>query len=191
MTANVAPVRAVPGRSQDGNRCRRCSEIETLPHVLGSCPFGERLRNCRHHIIRSSIAKALEEKGFSVFEEVHGLATNGSCRRIDMIVFRPSEKKGHILDPTIRFESHASQPHEVDEEKRAIYLPTVNFYKNQYHLEEIEVRGLMIGARGTIPGLTAKILKSFGLPTTLLFQIGIEALKGSIAILKNHLYSRS
>ncbi|KAJ4450322.1 hypothetical protein ANN_01742 [Periplaneta americana] len=37
MTGNVAPVRAVPGRTQDNNHCRRCySEDETLVHVLGS-----------------------------------------------------------------------------------------------------------------------------------------------------------
>ncbi|KAJ4426486.1 hypothetical protein ANN_27300 [Periplaneta americana] len=42
MTGNVAPVRAIPGRTQDNNHCRRChSEVETLAHVLGSCPFGE------------------------------------------------------------------------------------------------------------------------------------------------------
>ncbi|KAJ4433569.1 hypothetical protein ANN_15878 [Periplaneta americana] len=49
MVGNVAAVRAVPGRSQD-NRCRHChNEVETLAHVLGSCPHGEALRNARHH----------------------------------------------------------------------------------------------------------------------------------------------
>ncbi|KAJ4425952.1 hypothetical protein ANN_27578 [Periplaneta americana] len=53
MTSNVAPVCAVPDRTQDNNHCRRChSEVETLAHVLSSCPFGETLHNSRHHKIR-------------------------------------------------------------------------------------------------------------------------------------------
>ncbi|KAJ4432415.1 hypothetical protein ANN_21034 [Periplaneta americana] len=53
MTGNVAPVRAVSGRTQDNSHCRRCHcEDKTLAHVLGSCPFGKTLRNSRHHKIR-------------------------------------------------------------------------------------------------------------------------------------------
>ena len=53
MTGGVTANRAVPGRSVVGNQCRRCSNtetfnFETLPHILGSCPFGESLRNTRH-----------------------------------------------------------------------------------------------------------------------------------------------
>ncbi|KAJ4447298.1 hypothetical protein ANN_09302 [Periplaneta americana] len=52
---------AVPGRSQD-NRCRHChKEVETLAHVLGSCPHGEVLRNARLHQVRSIIATALKD----------------------------------------------------------------------------------------------------------------------------------
>ncbi|PSN38705.1 hypothetical protein C0J52_19473 [Blattella germanica] len=72
---NMSLVRAIPGRSQDGTHCRHCpSEKETLGHVLGSCPHGELLRNTRHHRVRSLIAKALREKHYSVFEEVHGVS---------------------------------------------------------------------------------------------------------------------
>ncbi|KAJ4426546.1 hypothetical protein ANN_27360 [Periplaneta americana] len=61
MTANLAAVRSVPGRSLDGTRCRHgCPEIETLAHVLGFCEQGLLLRNSRHHLIRSKIAAALE-----------------------------------------------------------------------------------------------------------------------------------
>ena len=71
MVGYVAVVQAVPGRSWDNNRCRRClNEIETLPHILGFCPYGEALRNIRHHTIRSMLAEALKE--------VQGLGTEGS-----------------------------------------------------------------------------------------------------------------
>ncbi|KAJ4440551.1 hypothetical protein ANN_08696 [Periplaneta americana] len=63
MTANVCPVRALPGRSQNGTHCRHCqSEKETLAHILGACPHGELLWNSRHHKIRSLLASALRGK---------------------------------------------------------------------------------------------------------------------------------
>ncbi|KAJ4435164.1 hypothetical protein ANN_23740 [Periplaneta americana] len=113
----VSPVRAVPGRSRDGTRCRRClSEIETLPHILGFCPYSEALRNIRHHSVCSMLVEALKELGFTVHQEVQGLATQGSVRRIDIIAIK--NNSGYILDPTIRFETNADQPHEVDSEKK-------------------------------------------------------------------------
>ncbi|KAJ4426707.1 hypothetical protein ANN_26505 [Periplaneta americana] len=119
MVGYVAPVRAVPGRSRDGTRYRRClSETETLPHILGFCPYSEVLRNIRHHAVCSMLAEALKD--------------NNSA---------------YILDPTIRFETHADQPHEVDSEKKRIYEPTIPFYKDKYSLSHIDVIGLMVGAR--------------------------------------------
>ncbi|KAJ4444711.1 hypothetical protein ANN_06508 [Periplaneta americana] len=45
MTANIYPLHAIPGRSRDRNHCRCVSEIETLGHILGACPFNEMLQN--------------------------------------------------------------------------------------------------------------------------------------------------
>ncbi|KAJ4438917.1 hypothetical protein ANN_14871 [Periplaneta americana] len=53
--------------------------------------------------------------------EVHGLAINGSSRRIDIIAFQENSSKDYILDPTVRFEHHKGQPEEVNNEKRSIY----------------------------------------------------------------------
>ncbi|KAJ4441834.1 hypothetical protein ANN_11693 [Periplaneta americana] len=83
MTANLAAVRSIPGRSLDGTRCRHgCPEIETLAHVLGFCEQGLLLRNSRHHLVRSKIAAALRNKGWIVEEEISCLAENGSTRRV-------------------------------------------------------------------------------------------------------------
>ncbi|KAJ4434213.1 hypothetical protein ANN_22761 [Periplaneta americana] len=147
MVGNVAAVRAVPGRSQD-NRCRHChNEVETLAHVLGSCPHGEGLRNARHHQLRSIIATALKHADYNTFEEVHGLSVTGSTRRIDIIAFKESTRSGFIIDPTVRFETDEEQPAEVDKEKKNIYNPTIPYYLQKYQLEELEVIGLLVGAR--------------------------------------------
>ncbi|KAJ4449524.1 hypothetical protein ANN_00925 [Periplaneta americana] len=136
-------VRAVPGRSQD-NCCRHChNEVETLAHVLGSCPHGEGLRNATHHQVRSIIATA----DYNTFEEVHGLSVTGSTRRIDIIAFKESIRSGFIIDSTVRFETDEEQPAEVDKEKKNIYNPTIPYYLQKYQLEELEVIGILVGAR--------------------------------------------
>ncbi|KAJ9573899.1 hypothetical protein L9F63_008759 [Diploptera punctata] len=93
-----------------------------------------------------------------------------------------------ILDPTIRFETHSDQPEEVDSEKKAIYEPTIDYYKDKYQLDSITVTGLMIGARGTIPGFLAKFWNSLDLDRVYLSKIAIAAIRGSITILRNHIY---
>ena len=60
----------------------------------------------------------MRDDGYTVYEEVSGLAADGSSRRIDMIAFRPSNKQWFISDPMVRFESHNGQPEEVDTEKK-------------------------------------------------------------------------
>lgn len=57
---DVAAVREIKGRSKDGICCRHCSIdenfiVETLPYILGKCPFGSLLRNDRYHRIRTAI----------------------------------------------------------------------------------------------------------------------------------------
>ncbi|KAJ4437177.1 hypothetical protein ANN_17312 [Periplaneta americana] len=104
MASNVAAVRAIPGRMMNKT-------------VLGSCPHGEALRNTRHHKVRSAIAQALRNTGFTIFEEVHGLSTTGSTRRIDMIAFQ-DHRRGFIIDPTVRFESCKRQPQDIHKEKQ-------------------------------------------------------------------------
>ena len=174
----------------DNNRCRHChNEIETLAHVLGSCQHGETLRIARHHKVRSSLAQALRETGFTVHEEVHGLSDNGSTRRIDIIAYKDNSL-GYIIDPTVRFESSAKQPEEVDQEKKNIYEPTIPFYKMVYNLQHIEVIGLLVGARSrpTILGKFGNFCETFHLPKSLANDIALTTLKSSINILRIHLH---
>ncbi|KAJ4435554.1 hypothetical protein ANN_18170 [Periplaneta americana] len=72
----------------------------------------ELLRNSRHHNIRSLLASALRGKNYQVEEEVHGLSTNGSTRRIDIIAIPTRSTIGFIIDPTVRMEMYENQPAE-------------------------------------------------------------------------------
>jgi hypothetical protein len=190
MNANVTSVRAIPGRSLDGNQCRHCcAEKETLAHVLGSCPRGGLIRNHRHNTIRQLLAKSMNDVGFEVAEEVHCIADGGSTRRIDIIAYNSQNKEGYILDPTVRFESGncEEQSLKVDEEKKGIYEPCINYFKNAYNLEHIEVIGLYVGARGTIPKFVQSFVSRFGLRGNIVHDIMMSALRGSIQIYNHHL----
>ncbi|KAJ4431736.1 hypothetical protein ANN_20338 [Periplaneta americana] len=123
------------------------NEVETLAHVLGSCPHDEALQNATHHQVRSIIATALKDADYNTFEEVHGLSVTGSTRRIDIIAFKESTRSGFIIGPTVRFETNEEQPAEVDKEKKNIYNPTIPYCLQKYQLEELEVIGLLVGAR--------------------------------------------
>ncbi|KAJ4451118.1 hypothetical protein ANN_02558 [Periplaneta americana] len=153
-----------------------CPEIETLAHVLGFCEQGLLLRNSRHHPIRSKIPAALRNKGWIVEEEISCLAENG-LRRVDILAYNADTKQGIIVDPTIRFEVECHQSAEVHLEKKSIYEPTVNYFKLKYALIHVEVFGLLIGARGTIPAFFEEFRLQFALPTSLREDIVIIVLK--------------
>ncbi|KAJ4450629.1 hypothetical protein ANN_02057 [Periplaneta americana] len=57
---------------------------------------------------------ALRKLKYTVYEEVHGTADNGSNRRIDIIAISESLSQGMIIDPTIRFETYKGQPEDRD-----------------------------------------------------------------------------
>ena len=196
LSTNSAPVRGIPGRSRDGGQCRRCSnssnetqtQTETLHHVLQYCPFGRLARINRHNQIRTILAKELRRQPFEVHEEVAGLADNGYVRRIDIIAIDRKTEKAVIIDPTVRFKTGLDHPKEVHEEKKRIYEPTIGYYKEKYQVEDIEVVGLLIGARGTITAFFRDFCKRFNIPESCMKTIAQAAVRGSINILRSHLY---
>ncbi|KAJ4441534.1 hypothetical protein ANN_11390 [Periplaneta americana] len=143
----VVPIRSLPGRSTCATQCRHCSEYETLPHVFGSCPQGEVLRIKRHNIIRSMITDALRSKNLEVHEEVHCIADGGRNRRIDIIAINSNKQTAEIIDPTIRFEISATEPSEVNEEKKKIYEPTIQYHQRNTKLKNHSYRALIRSER--------------------------------------------
>ncbi|KAL1446241.1 hypothetical protein WDU94_000578 [Cyamophila willieti] len=192
MSANIAGVRAVPGRSTSTTLCRHpgCTEKETLPHVLGSCRKNELLRNTRHHTVRSAIANELRQMGWTVDEEISCVSTDSSTRRCDIVARNADSSQVLILDPTVRFETGLSQAEDVNNEKRSIYEPCVQDLGRRYNIEDekFKVKGLLFGARGVIPSSTFKFLRDLGIPAKSIIDIGLKILKDSIRILNIHLF---
>ncbi|KAJ4428044.1 hypothetical protein ANN_24058 [Periplaneta americana] len=105
-----------------------------------------------------------------------------------MIAIPPNNNNSYIIDPTVRFEKQKSQPEDVNREKNDIYVRTVPYFMDKYGLQQIEVIGLMVGARGTVPGFFFQTWQRFGLQRKAIDDIVLAALRGSIFILRNHLY---
>ncbi|PSN57203.1 hypothetical protein C0J52_05031 [Blattella germanica] len=112
--------------------------------------------------------------------EVTEYRLEGSHRRIDMIAIPPSSAGSSVIDSTIRTESYEDQPRDVHEEKCNIYVPTIPFYKDKFNLTSIEVIGLMVGARGTIPHLFVCFCRKFDLPSGLIMAVVIAVVKVAI-----------
>lgn len=55
-----------------------------------------------------------------------------------------------ILDLTIRFKIGSTQPKDINDEKIKIYNP-IAYNKTKYQIQNIQVIGLFIGSRRTIP----------------------------------------
>ncbi|KAJ4443473.1 hypothetical protein ANN_05145 [Periplaneta americana] len=70
-----------------------------------------------------------------------------NTRRIDIIAFKEFTRSGFIIDPTMRFGTNKEQPAEVNKEKKDIYNPTIVYYLQKYQLKELEIIGLLVGAR--------------------------------------------
>ncbi|KAJ9582826.1 hypothetical protein L9F63_022834, partial [Diploptera punctata] len=54
-------------------KCRKCighAFFHMCGDVLRACPFGESLRNIRHHTIRNMLTEALRDYRYTVYEEV-------------------------------------------------------------------------------------------------------------------------
>lgn len=192
--ANLAGVPGVQNTGNASNLCRRCNrEKETLPHVLGACPYNEQMVTARHHVVKRRLIELLKEKKVECFEEVACVDSHGSRRFCDIVAFPKNNKKAYILDPTVRFESNDSeQAVKIDQEKKSIYEPCIEYLKERYSQEfpsrEYEVIGLWFGARGTIGQHVITLFENFNLNKSHLKDITENIIKQSIQIINHHIH---
>ncbi|KAJ4448598.1 hypothetical protein ANN_10617 [Periplaneta americana] len=168
--------------------------VEEFLHVIYICyccsqlPIGRSTQNKTHNIIRSMIADALRYKNLDVHKEVHCIAGGGSNRRIDIIAINRNKQTAEIIDPTIRFEISATQPSEVNEEKKKIYEPTIQYLSAKCNIVKITVTGLFFVARGTIPKAFVNWRGKDKLTRDLQDAIVTTIIQFSVVIFRQHLY---
>ncbi|KAJ4441349.1 hypothetical protein ANN_11204 [Periplaneta americana] len=109
---------------------------------------GELLRNNRHHRARTAIANLLRNRGWEV-HEIHCVSEDDSHRRVDIIAIDRRTQKAMVLDPTIYFERDTNQALQINDDKRAKYVPCLPYFSEKYgiSLYNWDVTGLLFGAR--------------------------------------------
>ncbi|KAJ4425863.1 hypothetical protein ANN_27489 [Periplaneta americana] len=115
--------------------------------------FPELLRNNRHHRARTEIANLLRNRGWEVYEEIHCVSEDDSHRRVDIIAINRRTQKAMVLDPTICFERDTNQALQINDDKRAKYVPCLPYLSEKYgiSLYNWDVTGFLFGARGCLP----------------------------------------
>lgn len=196
LNFNHANLNGIPGQQKPGQSrfCRRCDrgEIETLGHVLGSCPFGLNRRNTRHHTLKHRLADLLRQKGFHTVDEAFCKDDTGTSRFIDIVAFDPKLNRAYIIDPTVRLETNSDLDNAVREEKRQIYEPCINDLKKRFESfgeREFEVLGLWMGAKGSISPSLIEFFERFGLDRRLLPELAEQTLSYSIKMIHHHIYA--
>ncbi|KAJ4452123.1 hypothetical protein ANN_03640 [Periplaneta americana] len=162
------------GKTQPGNQPKRRSNPHpsaTSDRQASACyTFSSKCFICRSH-----------EDGY--------VYTSSRNRRFTVKLKRPREYfSTEELITGLRFEISATQPSEVNEEKKKIYEPTIQYLSAKYDIEKITVTGLFFGARGTIPKAFVKWREKYKLTRDLQDAIVTTIIKFSVAIFRQHLY---
>ncbi|KAJ4445070.1 hypothetical protein ANN_06869 [Periplaneta americana] len=80
---------------------------------------------------------------YEVYQEVDCLAKDGSSRRVDIIAIDRGNDTAIIIDPTVHFETAVEEPIVVHEEKKTIYDPTIEYFRNDATVGDDDDDGYM------------------------------------------------
>ncbi|KAJ4426320.1 hypothetical protein ANN_27134, partial [Periplaneta americana] len=115
------------------------------------------------------VPNLLRNRGWEVHEEIHCVSEDDSHRRMDIIAINRRTQKAMVLDPTICFERDTNQALQINDDKRAKYVPCLPYLSEKYgiSLYNWDVTGLLFGARGCVPKFTC----AMSLETEQLFEL--------------------
>ncbi|KAJ4440936.1 hypothetical protein ANN_10785 [Periplaneta americana] len=103
--------------------CQAEVEVQSISKRLKLLPLYE-LKRSRKTLLSYEtvlVSSPLKKKSCEMEEEVSCIATNGSSRRIDILAFSKTTKRGFIIVPASRYQRNVDQPEEVHQEKKDIY----------------------------------------------------------------------
>lgn len=97
--------------------CGENKNVQSLPHIQGTYPKTELLRNATHHKIRSTLDNRFRTKKLEVYEEIHCETVRGSeiqNRRTDIIIIDRKKNSGFVFDLTTRYETNPISTQDED-----------------------------------------------------------------------------
>ena len=143
--------------------------------------------------MKHAITALLRAKGFHCTEQV--FCFDGTSNRyVDILAFEPNSTKAYIIDPTVRFESNEDQDAAVQADKETIYskcYADLSSKYPQFGRRQFETIGLWFGARGVIGRGVSAFWTRFALEPRQLAEIAEKVLLASMAMVHQHIYSRS
>lgn len=184
MRANVWPTREalLRGGRIGNSACRLCgNQLESLHHVLCSCPCTQGLRILRHNRILDWIERALLKRGYGVSREPTFNSPTGKLKP-DLVIVNPSKTAVWVLDPSVVAEDRLGITYNL---KKSKYQWLTLALAVEYAGAKVRVHGLPVSVRGIIPDVTLSILADLGIPKGEASRsISTRALSGSLAILR-------
>lgn len=138
-------------RRWDGSgdkRCRRCGEVETIPHVLNHCGPHSAARQSRHNAIVDRLVRANRTPGtVSVNRTVEGVHQLWSGLKPDIVIRNDRDHKIVIIDVAVPFENRGEAIDWIREEKIQKYLPLAKDLESRGY--EVAVEPFVVGALGS------------------------------------------
>lgn len=181
---NTAPNKGTLARARmvEDVSCRRCTrgglqgQPETLPHILGQCPFTKDEWVNRHNDIVRLLDGSLRKAGKTVVME-EPIQTQTGVLKPDLVVH--DQRRGHvsIVDVAVRFENYLEA---AGNEKVQKYTPLVPLLTTRFGAQKVEVVPICIGARGAMPKSTRASLKALGISGQDQLTLALSVLRSSL-----------
>lgn len=150
------------GRSKTVAACRRCSHrLESSSHILGQCPAMQGARIARHNKLCRLLGAEAGVLGWEVRREWAFGTPSGDLRRLDLVLIRDS--LALAIDVTVRYEYAPDSLTSAGKAKVDYYGPHKDTMARELGVEEVQVYGFPLGARGLWPAFNDQLLKAMGL----------------------------
>ncbi|TKR65583.1 hypothetical protein L596_025970 [Steinernema carpocapsae] len=140
------------------NRCRRCGEKETLPHVIQHCKQAMTLITKRHNAVQDRLVAAIPKKaGRTVTTNV---SIPISSNRPDIVVKDDQSKEVIIIDVTVPFENGYKALKDAYNRKIAKYESEKKKLESEGY--KVTLTTFVIGSLGTWFSKNTHCLKELG-----------------------------
>ena len=149
-------------------RCRyKCLAQETVSHITQHCHYdGKSMINVRHNRLVGDLSRHLIELGHHVIAE-HSFLTEEGTVRPDILVRTHDDSKAYILDVSCPFNAGTFTLSQTEYWKKNKYnkpdlLRQVRTVLRTSDSTEVEVCGVIFGARGNIAQRSYMVLRALG-----------------------------
>lgn len=164
LRTNTLPTVGIPSNPPNARKCRAgCARVESLSHVLQSCPVTHGMRIGRHDNVVKHIANHCRRKSWRTEVEPHVRHADGQLFKPDIVVHQPD--RTIVCDVQVSWEG--STPLEIAWERKRVVYDCIKFREaasKQWPNVHLEFHPIIIGARGVWPRANKSACDTLQLP---------------------------